>query len=327
VRRRASTAGLLAVATALSLAAACSGSDGGGGSDDAGEISAEVASFDLSAGREERFTVGFFSQDNRVLAYGDVQLSFAFLGTGAETQDPTQAALGPPVEATFLPVAGQDVDANRDGPRLVNPSEARGVYGATGVTFDRAGFWVVNAEGNADGEPFSAGGGFEVKAAPQVVAASEPAPRTENPLAGDSTAAPESIDSRAGDAGGEIPDPDLHSTTIADALAAGRPVVVVVSTPVFCVSRFCGPITDEVERLAQEFGDRVDFVHLEVWQDFENQAVNPAAAEWILPRDGGEAREPWVFVVGGDGVVRERFDNVATDADLRRAIEAVAAEG
>ena len=68
-------------------------------------------------------------------------------------------------------------------------------------------------------------------------------------------------------------------------------------------------------------------MHLEVWQDFEAQAVNPGAAEWILPRDGSDAREPWVFVVGGDGIVLERFDNVVTDAELRRAIEAVAAGG
>ena len=97
-----------------------------------------------------------------------------------------------------------------------------------------------------------------------------------------------------------------------------------VSTPVYCVSRFCGPITDEIDELAREYGDRVAFVHLEVWQDFEEQVVNPAAQEWIFPRDGSDAREPWVFVIGADGVVQARFDNVATDAELRAAVEAVA---
>ena len=315
----------MASVIALSLAAACGGGDADSGGEALDEISAEVASFDLAVGRDERFMVGFFADDNRVLAYGNVELTFAFLGTSAAPEEPTQAAIGPAAEATYLPVAAQDVDADRDGPRLVNPSEARGVYGATGVRFDQVGFWVVNAEGTVDGEPFTAGAGFEVKAAPQVVGPGEAAPRTENPLAGADGVAPESIDSRAGGgAGGEIPDPDLHSTTVAGALAAGRPVVVVVSTPVLCVSRFCGPITDEVEKLAREFGDRVDFVHLEVWQDFENKVVNPSAAEWVLPRDGSDAREPWVFVVGADGTVRERFDNVATDEDLRRAVEAVA---
>lgn len=68
---------------------------------------------------------------------------------------------------------------------------------------------------------------------------------------------------------------------LADATAAERPVMVVVSTPVFCVSRFCGPITDAVQKLARRYGDRMDFVHLEVWRDFEAQELNEAAAEWI----------------------------------------------
>ena len=316
----------LVVGLASVVAAACGGgSNGAGGGDDptAGfELSAEVASFDLAVDREERFTVGFFAADNRVLAYGDITVRFAFAGTAdAPRQEITP---GPPLDATFLPVAGQDVDPDHPGPELVAPSEARGVYGATGVRFDDAGNWVVTAEGEYDGREFEAQAAFQVKPESQVIAVGDPAPRTQNPLPGDPNVPPTAIDSRADEGG--IPDPALHSATIADALAAGRPVVVVVSTPVYCVSRFCGPITDEIDELAQEYGDRVAFVHLEVWGDFENQVVNPAAEEWIFPRDGTDAREPWVFVIGADGIVEARFDNVATDAELRTAVEAVAAE-
>ena len=320
---RRATRAALAVGLATMLAAAC-GSGGGGGDDPSAglELSAEVASFDLSVDRDERFTVGFFAADNRVLAYGDITLRFAFAGT-AEAPRP-ESTEGPPVEATFLPVAGQGVDPDHPGPELVAPSEARGVYGANGVRFDAAGNWVVTAQGEYGGRDFEAQAAFQVKPEPQVVAVGDAAPRTQNPLSGDPSVPPAAIDSRADD--GEIPDAALHSTTVADALAAGRPVVVVVSTPVYCVSRFCGPITDEVDELAEEYGDRVAFVHLEVWGDFENQVVNPGAEEWIFPRDGSDAREPWVFVIGADGVVQARFDNVATDADLRAAVEAVAGQ-
>jgi len=44
--------------------------------------------------------------------------------------------------------------------------------------------------------------------------------------------------------------------------------MVVVSTPTYCQSRFCGPITDSVSALAQRYGDRMAFVHLEVWKNF-----------------------------------------------------------
>src|SRR3546814_4517134 len=82
---------------------------------------------------------------------------------------------------------------------------------------------------------------------------------------------------------GSGPDPELHQLTVADAVATGRLTMVVVSTPVFCVSRFCGPITDSVQELAAPYGDRANFVHIEVWRDFERNKLNRGAAERIYP--------------------------------------------
>ena len=67
----------------------------------------------------------------------------------------------------------------------------------------------------------------------------------------------------------------------------------------------------------------MSFIHLEVWQDFETNTVNPAAAEWIVPTPDTDAREPWVFVIDSDGIISHRFDNVATDAELLAATEEV----
>ena len=113
-------------------------------------------------------------------------------------------------------------------------------------------------------------------------------------------------------------------TSIDAALDAKKPTVVVVSTPVYCVSQFCGPITDSVAKLADTYKDKVAFVHLEVWKDFEKQQVNPSAQEWITPKDGGDTKEPWVFLVGADGNVTQRFDNVVSDAELEASVKALA---
>ena len=77
--------------------------------------------------------------------------------------------------------------------------------------------------------------------------------------------------------------------TVATAIASGRPTMVVISTPVYCVSQFCDPITDLVPLLAGEHQDRMNFVHIEVWRDFEAKTVNKAAAEWILPPGAQDA--------------------------------------
>jgi hypothetical protein len=183
---------------------------------------------------------------------------------------------------------------------------------------------VVAAE--VDGRTETTTGAFEVLASSDIPAVGDPAPRTRQSLAGDPTVDPKSIDSRAG-GDTPIPDPDLHDITVADAIAAGRPVMVVVSTPTFCVSRFCGPITDSVQQLALEYGDRMEFIHVEVWQDFAANELNPAAVEWIAPTPEADGGEPWVFVIDADGIIVDRFDNVASDAELLNAVESVLNSG
>ena len=71
---------------------------------------------------------------------------------------------------------------------------------------------------------------------------------------------------------------------------------------------------------AETFGDRMDFVHLEVWNDFEGRALNKEAAEWIY-QEGADPKEPWVFLVAADGSVAARWDNVATDDELEAAVQ------
>ena len=60
-------------------------------------------------------------------------------------------------------------------------------------------------------------------------------------------------------------------------------------------------------------------MHLEVWKDLDNNEVNEAA-EWIYPLGTKDPRKPWAFVVGRDGRISLRFDNVATDAELEQAV-------
>ncbi|MGQ0434005.1 MAG: hypothetical protein ACT452_16560 [Microthrixaceae bacterium] len=317
---------LLAVTLAFALmAAACGGSDTGSSGarqrDDA--IAAQVASYDLVAGRTGRFIVGIYGSDRtRTVAYGTVTFQFAPVNDRAA--DPTKP--GPEVEATFLPIPGQALDPNQPGPRLVGAAEATGVYGAPEVTFDQPGFWEVTVHATLDGNEETTTAAFEVLANSPIPTIGDRAPRTVQPLAGSTDIDPKAIDSRAS-ADRPVPDPELHSITIADALDASRPFMVVVSTPTFCTSRFCGPITDSVQQLAKDFADMpMAFIHLEVWQDFENNIVNPPAREWIAPTPDVDGAEPWVFVVDANGTITHRFDNVATDAELRAATEATLAE-
>src|SRR5947209_13507568 len=113
-------AGLLVAAFVL---AACGG--GGGGKSNAQKpndpngLSAETASFDLAAGPPGRYLIGLFTNDQRGVSFGSIQVQFCFLGATKVSQ-PCQ--LGAPVTATFLPTPGTQVPPDKTAPEVISPS-------------------------------------------------------------------------------------------------------------------------------------------------------------------------------------------------------------
>src|SRR5207249_3985892 len=138
------------------------------------------------------------------------------------------------------------------------------------------------------------------------------APRSRNLIAADV------IDLRTIDSS-EPPDPRLHQTRIADAIAQGRPQVIVFATPRYCTSRVCGPVVDIVRTLIPIYGDRVVFAHEEIWESAPLQKFSPTVEEWNL------RSEPWIFVVDGKGMIRARFEGLTTRRELEAAVKLVLA--
>jgi hypothetical protein len=272
------------------------------------DLAVAVASYDLAVGTGQRLIAGLFTAERELLAFGEVTFELAYLGDepGGEAR-PTQE-----VSASFLPVPGMEPEGASSAPTLLVGQSGTGVYAAE-VDFDEPGYYGLRVTAElADGTTRTGSTVLRepVLAEPAVPAVGDEAPATVNHTLADVEAgrvAPEALDSRA-IGGGEVPDPHLHDSTIADALAEGRPVVAIFSTPTFCVSRFCGPLVEVLADTATQYEDRADFIMVEVWEDFDDQQLNEAAAEWIQTETGGN--EPWVFLIGEDGRIQQRWDNV-----------------
>jgi hypothetical protein len=201
------------------------------------------------------------------------------------------------------------------------PTEGRGVYQAT-VTFDSAGFWVAEVTADIEGlGPQTAEASFAVLDDPELPAPGDEAEPTEN-LTVDSKGVPlAAIDSRAATME-EVPDPELHEWTIARAIGEGRPALVVFATPVFCVSRFCGPVTKMVEELADRYEDRAVFIHVEIWEDHDDQTLNQAAVDW-LQMPNGDLTEPWLYLIGADGTIVDRWSSMWSLSEVEAELEAL----
>ena len=120
------------------------------------------------------------------------------------------------------------------------------------------------------------------------------------------------------------PEPGLYSMSISEAVALGRPLLLVFATPAFCHSRTCAPVLEVVKTVWREHSTALSGIHIEVFENPHEPArlvEAEAFVAWRLPS------EPWVFVIDGDGVIRYAYEGAVTDAELRSAVEWVIQDG
>jgi hypothetical protein len=96
--------------------------------------------------------------------------------------------------------------------------------------------------------------------------------------------------------------PELHKTNFKDVLGK-QPVALLFATPQLCQSRVCGPVVDIELQLEQKYGDRVAFIHQEVYVDND---VNKGLRAPL--RAFGLQTEPWLFTFHRDGRVAARME-------------------
>lgn len=229
---------------------------------------------------KNRFALGL-ERDGRSLKDAQVHLKFFDL-----TSDNAKAT--------------QETDALFMGDNL---GEA-GVYVAH-ATFDKAGEWGVEVTVNESGRaPESKRIAFAVLANDPSPGMGDDAPRTKNPTLQDVNGDRSKFSSATED------DSILHQISIADAVTNGKPTVILFATPRFCTTRTCGPSHQVVMSLARNYADRVNFIHVEVFKNFETFEVADAMREWNLET------EPWLFFVDQRGKIVDRYEGGITAKEI-----------
>jgi len=109
---------------------------------------------------------------------------------------------------------------------------------------------------------------------------------------------------------------ELHETNFKDVVGK-KPVALLFATPQLCQSRVCGPVVDIALQLKQQFGDRMAFIHEEVYRDNQvNKGLRPQLAAFHLQT------EPWLFTIDKDGRIAARLEGSFGVKEFQRAIEA-----
>jgi hypothetical protein len=99
-----------------------------------------------------------------------------------------------------------------------------------------------------------------------------------------------------------VPPSDMHDESF-DKVLGKKPVALLFSTPQLCQSRVCGPVTDVAEQLKAKYGDKIEFIHQEVYVNNDvNAGLRPPLEAFHL------RTEPWLFVVNAQGKITARLE-------------------
>ncbi len=270
-------------------------------------ISPVLLTSEYIAGRDNRFVVGLLDAAGKLVLDANVHLRFYTIGSDGVT-----GTLRGEGDAAFTQLNIEGAHTHDSTTGAAASDDAISFYVAN-APFDQAGKWGVQVIVTPD----NGGQAAQIQVPIDVLATAATPDLGDTPPASqnDTTATnadPASLCSRK-------PPCSLHDKAIADVLGKGRPLVVQFSTPAFCQTRFCGPVLEVLLSKVPQYQDRVDFVHIEVWQDFQLQKYRPAMTEWHL------TTEPWTFFMDKGGKVVLKVESIFSEEEISSALDQLAA--
>jgi hypothetical protein len=165
------------------------------------------------------------------------------------------------------------------------------------VQFDQKGQWAVLVVTRTGNTYVAAPSQVQVntKQADPIPDVGEPAPKVRTDTLESVQGNEELLDTR-------VPPSDMHRESF-DKVVGQKPVALLFATPQLCQSRVCGPVTDIALQLKAKYGDRVEFIHQEVYAENDPQKGLRQSLQQFKLRT-----EPWLFVVDAKGRITARLE-------------------
>jgi hypothetical protein len=123
---------------------------------------------------------------------------------------------------------------------------------------------------------------------------------------------------------GKDPNPAMYQVSLDAALTSGKPTALLFATPAFCQTATCGPSLAVMEGLQKTYGDKMNFIHVEVYKyPFGESAgkgeLSAPMTAWHLQS------EPWLYLIDAKGTIAARFEGGITKEEIGPALEKLVA--
>lgn len=277
--------GLAAGGVLVACGGGSSGSNGAGGSAKAAGVVRYFSDGSYLAGRKERLTFGLADADGVPLTDGGPEQLEAELSRQEGTALTSVGTLVAKRRADGLPKPYYAFTVDQPDP---------GVY-AMRMSVDGTALETMFTLGAPGSLPFPGAG--------------EAMPAFDTPTVHD----PRGVDPIC-----SRPEPcPFHAQTLTEALAGDRAVAYFIGTPAHCQTGICGPVLDLLIGAAKDFPE-VSVVHADVYADDAARVLAPAVQAL------GLGFEPLLYLIGADGIVRQRLDVIYDTGELRDGLSGLA---
>lgn len=269
----------------------------------------QIADTTAASGTQVGLATSVFVAGENRLAFGvlDAENRFVYGKTAVYVaRSPSSRAQGPfaaPADALITKPAFRSQTAASESAPIA------AIYAAQ-VPLARPGSYAVLVVTKTPRGLLGAATQIKVRARSPIPAVGERPPRIETDTISSAGGDIKSIDTRL------PPARELHDKSLKDVLGK-QPVVLLFATPQLCQSRVCGPVVDIELQMQSRYGDRVAFIHQEVYVDNE---VAKGLRKPLL--DFHLQTEPWLFAFDRSGRVAARLEGSFGTRAFEQAITA-----
>lgn len=265
---------------------------------------------------------------------GPNRLAFGLVRNGSPINDPAAK-----VQLSFFDLS--DPAATRQG-------STEAVYYGAGLpaavyvaypNFSKAGEWGIEVTTTLSGQSQPSVSRLRLEVLPASAA-----PNVGDKALSVKTLTPTDVPDPSYLSSGKVEDLALYQVSLDQALTSGKPTALLFATPAFCRTAVCGPSLEVMRALQKTYGDRVNFIHVEVYrhpfaESFRQQeeVFRALAAEGRAPTDEERRRglsdamaawnlpsEPWLFLIDAGGTIAARYEGGITQEEIGPAIEKLA---
>lgn len=229
------------------------------------------------------------------------------------------------VRLRFFYLAGAEADRSRVAGESDATYFGQGLPAAVYVTypnFPKAGAWGVEVEATLPNRQPS------ISRLRVDVLASDPTPPLGSPAIAVDTPTIKTQSDLSRITSDPEPNPALYQVSLSEALGNGKPTAVLFGTPGFCETATCGPSIKVLGALQKTYGDRMNFIHVEVYQYPFSESVLANPQRLVPAMDAWRLRsEPWLFLIGPERTIEYKYEGGITVEELTPVLDELLKRG